>query len=171
MPERDPWRVTVRVLLVLAALAMAVLTASGAWLWFEYHPDGSQWVRDVHQVATVVLGVLAFAAFVIAVLRRVRSGIAGIVAAVGVVLAVSATVVTGRLLPWDFLGLKVVSSGDVAGVRAALADGVFVVGIDGHTVSPSTYEFWAYAHLGLALLVAVTFGLWWWRQSTTATTA
>ena len=101
----------------------------------------------------------------VAILRRGRAGAPGVVAAVGVLVTVGGAYVTGRLLPWDQLALWAVTVGhDVGGgVRMVMHDEVKFVLIDGREISPSTYEFWAYAHLGLTALVLVALVLVWFR--------
>jgi quinol-cytochrome oxidoreductase complex cytochrome b subunit len=165
VPEGDGWRIAARVLVVLATLTMVVLAASGAWLWFEYHPGPSHTIRVVHQIATIVLVVLAVGLLFVAIARRLALKLAGIVAAVGVLVTALAAVVTGRLLPWDQLALNAVSTGDDIdrGVRAVADSRVVFVLLDGREITPSTYQFWAYAHLALGLLVVATLVLAWMR--------
>ncbi len=167
MTERDGWRIAARVLLVLAALTMVVLASSGAWLWFEYHPGPSDTLRVVHQIASIALVVLAAGLLFVSIARRLALRAAGIVAAVGVLLTALAAVVSGRLLPWDQLALNAVSTGNDIdrGVQAVADSRVVFVLLDGREFTPSTYQFWAYAHLGLGVLLVVTLGLSWWRQS------
>ena len=98
--------------------------------------------------------VVAVALLVLAIVRRTRIGASGIVAAIGVFVTTGAAYVLGRLLAWDGLGLHAVVN-DVAGVDGALDPSVFVIGIDGRQVSPSTYEVWAWSHLGLSALVVL----------------
>jgi hypothetical protein len=152
-----------RVGVALAGLLLAVLVASGAWLWWDYRPDRDQLIRTVHQVAAVALLVVAVAVVILAVVRRARIGAAGVVASVGVLLTVGAAYVLGRLIAWDALGLHAVRL-DVAGVDGALDSAVFVVAVDGREVSPSTYATWAYAHLTLSALVVVALVLVWLRS-------
>jgi quinol-cytochrome oxidoreductase complex cytochrome b subunit len=163
-PVPDRWRTWIRALLGAAALLLAVLAASGAWLWWDYRPDRDQWIGTVHQIAAFALLVAALALLVLAIIRRGRVHAPGIVAALGVFVTVGAAYVIGRLLPWDSLLLHAVVAGDdVSGVRAALGPAVGVVGVDGRAVSPSTYEAWAYAHLVLSALVVVALILVWFR--------
>ena len=134
-----------------------MLSASGAWLWWNYRPDRDQWVRVVHQVAAVGLLIVAVGLLVLAILRRqqlrrswCRRGGRRVLVTVG------AAYVIGRLLPWDSLALHAVTTGDgLAGVGAAFGSEVAVVAIDGRAVSPATYEAWAYAHLALSALVVL----------------
>ena len=151
-----------RVGVALAGLLLAVLAASGAWLWWNYRPDRDQWIRTVHQVAAVALLALAVALLVLAIVRRTRIGASGIVAAVGVFVTVGAAYVLGRLLAWDSLALHAVVT-DVAGVAGALDPSVAVIGIDGREVSPSTYEVWAWSHLALGALAALALLMVWLR--------
>ncbi len=151
-----------RVGVALAGLLLAVLAASGAWLWWNYRPDRDQWIRTVHQVAAIAMLVVAVALLVLANARRTRVGASGIVAAVGVFVTTGAAYVLGRLLAWDGLGLHAVVKG-VAGVDGALDPSVFVIGIDGRQVSPSTYEVWAWSHLGLSALVVLALVMVWLR--------
>jgi hypothetical protein len=151
-----------RVGVALAGLLLAVLGASGAWLWWNYRPDRDQWVRVVHQGAAIALLVVAVALVVVAILRRARIGAAGIVAGVGVLVTVGAAYVLGRLIAWDGRGLRAVVR-DVAGVDGALGSAVFVVSVDGRTVSPSTYRWWAIAHLVLSALAVLALVMVWLR--------
>lgn len=152
-----------RVGVALAGFLLVVLGASGAWLWWNYRPDRDQWVRTVHQVAAMALLVIAIALVVFAIVRRASAGAAGIVASIGVFVTVGAAYVLGRLLAWDALGLHAVVR-DVSGVDGALGSAVFVVAIDGREVSPSTYEVWAYSHLGLSVLVVLALVMVWLRS-------
>jgi len=151
-----------RVGVALAGFLLAVLAASGAWLRWNYRPDRDQWIRTVHQIAAIALLVVAVALLVLAIVRRTRTGASGIVAAVGVFVTTGAAYVLGRLLAWDGLALHAVVT-DVAGVAGALDPSVAVVAIDGRQVSPSTYEVWAWSHLGLSALVVVALVLVWLR--------
>ena len=165
MREGDGWRTATRVLVVLVAFTVVVLAVSGAWLWFEYHPGPSATLRVVHQFATIVLVVLAVGLLFVSIARRLARKVPGIVAAAGVLMTALAAVVTGRLLPWDQLALNAVSTGDDIdrGVRAVADSRVVFVLLDGREITPSTYQFWAYAHLGFGLLVAATLALVWMR--------
>jgi hypothetical protein len=104
-----------------------------------------------------------------AILRRTRTGASGIVAAVGVLVTVGAAYVLGRLLAWSGLGLHAVAR-DVAGVDGALGSAVFVVSVDGHQVSPATYEVWSYSHLVLSALVVLALVMVWLRTRERAAT-
>jgi hypothetical protein len=159
-----------RVGVALAGFLLAVLAASGAWLWWNYRPDRDQWIRTLHQVAAIALLAVAIALVATAILRRTRTGASGIVAALGALVTVGAAYVLGRLLAWDALGLHAVVR-DVAGVDGALSSTVFVVAIDGHQVSPSTYEAWAYLHLVLTALVALALVMVWLRGRERAPTS
>ncbi len=147
---------------MLAGVLLVVLTASGAWLWWNYRPDRDQWIRTVHQVTAIALLVVALALVVIAILRRARTGASGIVAAVGMFVTVGAAYVLGRLLAWDALGLHTAVR-DVAGVDGALSSAVLVVSIDGREVTPSTYQTWAYSHLVLSGLAVLALVMVWLR--------
>jgi hypothetical protein len=151
-----------RVGVALAGLLLAVLVASGAWLWWNYRPDRDQWIRTVHQVAAIALLVVAVLLVVLAIARRARAGAAGIVAAVGVFVTTGAAYVLGRLLPWDNLALFAVSNRGLGyGVAATFDDRVVSIGVRSRAVSPSTYHWWAVLHLVLSALVAVALVLTW----------
>jgi nitrate/nitrite transporter NarK len=98
----------------------------------------------------------------VAILLRARTGATGIVAGVGGFVTVGAAYVLGRLVAWDGLGLHAVVR-DVAGVDGALDPSVFVVSVDGRTVSPSTYRWWAVAHLVLSALAVLSLVMLWLR--------
>ena len=148
--------------LALAGFLLVVLGASGAWLWWNYRPDRDQWIRTVHQVAAVAMLVVAVALLVLAIVRRARVGASGIVAAVGVFVTIGAAYVLGRLLAWDSLALHAVVS-DVAGVAGALDPSVAVIAIEGRQVSRSTYEVWAWSHVGLSVLAVLALVMVWLR--------
>ena len=147
----------------LAGFLLAVLAASGAWLWWNYRPDRDQWIRTVHEVGAFALLAVALFVCIAAVLRRARSGAAGVVAGVGVLVTVGAAFVLGRLLAWDALALQTVVR-NLSGVAGALNSAVFLILVDGRTVEPSTYETWAWLHLGVSALVVVAFVMAWPRM-------
>jgi quinol-cytochrome oxidoreductase complex cytochrome b subunit len=158
-------RTAVRVCLGLLSIAFVVLGATGAWLWFRYQP-GVGWIGDVHQVAAIAFVVLAVVVVVLAIARRLRDSVRGPLASLALLVAAVAAGLVGRLLPWDQLALWAVttgSNGEFDGVRAVFSSQAKFVIINGREVSPSTYEFWAYAHLGLAVLVGVALTLVWLR--------
>jgi quinol-cytochrome oxidoreductase complex cytochrome b subunit len=151
--------------IALAGVLLVVLGASGAWLWWNYRPDQDEWIRVVHQVASVLLLVDAVALVVVAIVRRANLGARGILAAVGVLVTVGATYVTGRLLPWDQLALwAVVSRRDLPlGVAATFDDRVRFILLRSREVSASTYHWWAIAHLVLSALVLLAVVMVWLR--------
>jgi hypothetical protein len=150
----------------LAGVLLVVLGGSGAWLWWNYRPDRDQWLRVVHQVASVGLLVVAVALVVLAIVRRAGAGARGIVAAVGVLVTVGATYVVGRLLPWDQLALwKVVAQKDLSlGVAATFEDGVKFVLVRSREVAATTYHWWAIAHVVLSALVVLALVMVWLRS-------
>jgi quinol-cytochrome oxidoreductase complex cytochrome b subunit len=154
-----------RVGVALAGLLLAVLVASGAWLWWNYVPNRDQWVRTLHQVAAMALLVVAVALVVIAIVRRARIGAAGIVAAVGVLVTTGTAYIVGRLLPWDQIALWAVTVGsDVRGVKTTFDDSIKFVIVRGREVSASTYHWWAIAHLALSALVMLALLMVWLRS-------
>jgi quinol-cytochrome oxidoreductase complex cytochrome b subunit len=155
-----------RVGVALAGFLLAVLTASGAWLWWNYRPDRDEWIRVVHQVAAVVLLIVAVALVVLSIVRRTRTGAAGIVAAVAVFVTTGAAYVLGRLLPWEQLALWAVTSGDDdlrLGVDVTFDDRIKFIIVRGREVSASTYHWWAIAHLVLSALALLALVMVWLR--------
>ena len=154
-----------RIGVALAGFLLAVLAASGAWLWWNYRPDRDPWIQVVHQVAAAVLLVVAVALVVVAILRRARIGASGVVAALGVLVTTGGAYVVGRLLPWDQLALWAVLDRHSfpLGVAATFDDRVKFILLGSREVSASTYHWWAIAHLSLAALVVVALVLVWWR--------
>lgn len=154
-----------RVGVALAGLLLVVLGASGAWLWWNYRPDRDQWIRTVHQVASVVLLVVAVALVVLAIVRRASAGARGIVAAVGVLVTVGGAYVIGRLLPWDQLALSaVIAPKDFPyGIDVTFDDRVKYILLRSREVSASTYHWWAVAHLVLSALVVLALVMVWLR--------
>ncbi len=150
----------------LAGFLLVLLTASGAWLWWNYRPDRDGWIRVLHQVAAVALLVVAVVLVVLAIVRRASTGAAGIVASIGVIVTTGAAYVIGRLLPWDQLALwAVVARKDFPlGVAATFDDRVQFILLRSREVSPSTYHWWAIAHLVLSVLVALALVMVWLRS-------
>ena len=158
-------RAAVRVCFGLLAIAFVVLAVTGAWLWFRYQP-GVGWIGDLHRAVAIIFVVVAVVVVALTIIRRIRHDTRGPLASSALLAAAVATGLVGRLLPWDSLALFAVTTGKgLTGVSAAFGSAVLTVGTDGRAVSPSTYEFWTYAHLGLAVLVAVALVLCWLRTA------
>ena len=149
--------------ILLAGLLLVALTATGAWLWWNYRPDRDQWVRTVHQVSAVVLLALAVALVIGAVVRRAVVGAPGVVAAAGVLATVGGAYVVGRLLPWDQVAFDAAGRPGF-GVVVAFDDRTRFLVLQARTLAASTYRWWAYAHLGLAVLAVVALALQWARS-------
>jgi len=149
----------------LAGTLLVVLGASGAWLWWNYRPDQDEWIRLVHQIASVLLLVVAVVLVVLAIVGRARAGGRGIVASVGVLVTVGAAYVLGRLLPWDQLALSaVIGPRDLPyGIDVTFDDRVKFILLRSREVSPSTYHWWAIAHLVLSVLVVLALVMVWMR--------
>jgi quinol-cytochrome oxidoreductase complex cytochrome b subunit len=152
------------VCLVLLAVALVVLLASGVWLWFNYRPT-SLWVRDLHRITSVVVAWLALATVVLLIGRRIRTGSRGVVAGLTVGATAFAASFTGFLLPWDQLALWAVTVGSNTfdGVQTTFESRVKYVLIGSREVSMGTYRFWAITHVVLGVLVAATLVLAWLR--------
>lgn len=162
-------RLVVRMLVWVLAASMAVLAASGVVLVWVYRPEvagasSSPWIRDVHQVTSVVAlwtaGWLCVALVARWVKRR-RHGdqpagasrlAAGVALAVGVLFASF----SGLLLAWDELALWALTADELRGIdEAAFSDGVRFVLFDGTEVSQGSYRTWTLIHtLGAPLLLA-----------------
>jgi uncharacterized membrane protein YgdD (TMEM256/DUF423 family) len=154
-----------RVGVALAGLLLVVLGASGAWLWWNYRPDRDEWIRTTHQITALALLVVAVALVVLAIVRRASSGAAGIVASIGVLVTTGAAYVIGRLLPWDQLALSaVIAPKDFPyGVDVTFDDRVKFILLRSREVSPSTYHWWAIAHLVLSVFVVLALVMVWLR--------
>jgi len=150
---------------VLAGFLLVALGASGAWLWWNYQPGRDEWIRVVHQVASIGLLVVAVGLVVLAIVRRANAGARGVVAAVGVLGTTGAAYVIGRLLPWDQLALWAVATRKdfPLGVAATFDDRVKFILLRSREVSATTYHWWAIAHLVLSALVIVALVMVWLR--------
>jgi hypothetical protein len=147
----------------VAGVLLVALAASGAWLWWEYRPDREHWVGVVHEAAAVGLLAVAVVLVALAVVRRGVAGAPGVLAGAGVLVTVGAAYVLGRLLPWDQVALASAGSSAEAGVALTFDSAVRSVVLDGRVVSPSTYHWWAWAHVALSALAVVALGLLWLR--------
>ena len=162
---RVGWLVVARrVLAVAIVLLVVALAATGAWLWFRYTP-ASNWISETHRIAAWALLGLAAVAVLVAIVDRVHGVAHGVVASLALFGGVVGAALTGSLVSWDQLALSVSTSGPGAleGVGAAHGDQVKYVVAGGRQLSPSTYEKWSYAHLGLAGLVLLALVLLWLR--------
>jgi hypothetical protein len=153
-----------RVLAVAIVLVVVALVATGAWLWFRYTP-ASNWISETHRIAAWALMGLAAIAVLVAIVDRLHGVAHGVVASLALFGGVVGAALTGSLVSWDQLALGAVTTGagDLEGVGAAHGDQVKYVIAGGRELSPSTYEKWSYAHLGLAGLVLVALALLWLR--------
>jgi quinol-cytochrome oxidoreductase complex cytochrome b subunit len=173
----ERWRTAIRVCLALLGVTIAVLAATGIWLWFRYvptaargwpHPAGGStsesWVQVTHRVASWIAIALGVVTLVLLIGRRVASGGRGIVAGLGLGVTVAAASFTGFHLAWDQLALWAVTVGnDMRGVQAIFDARVKYVLLGSREVSPGTYRFWAIAHVVFGVLVCVALVLAWLR--------
>jgi len=174
---RDGWRNATRVCLVMLAVTLFILAASGVWLWFEYRPRAASswpgvhvprtsesWVRSAHRVASAVGVMLALTTVVLFAGRRLRTRRRGVVAGVGVLVTALAASFTGYLLPWDQLALSAVTVGtEMRGIQVMFDAPVKYVLIGSSEISLDTYRFWAISHVVLGVLVACAVVLAWMR--------
>jgi quinol-cytochrome oxidoreductase complex cytochrome b subunit len=147
-------------LAAFGSLLFALLLASGLYLTFRYRPSSTVASRGflldaavrAHQVAAYLLLIDALAVAVLLVLdargcRPVRRRVAIAAAAVCVPLTTVAAIVSGRLLPWDQLALRAVTTGQ--SIRGVLDFPVLVrfVLIGTTEVSLSTYSRAVWIHI------------------------
>ena len=171
-------RTATRVVLVVLAVLLGVLAATGAWLWFRYRPTAASawpgltgspardegWIRITHRLAAQLALTLALAALVLMVVRRVRDHVRGAVAGIALLVTTAAASFTGYLLPWDQLALWSVTVGaDFRGVQSTFRSEVKYILLGSREVSTGTYRFWAITHVVLGVLVAVGVLLVWLR--------
>jgi len=154
----------VRVLLVTLGTLFAVLAGTGVWLLFDYQPASERSsaidaAHGVHHIAGLLFMVALVAT--LAVLGwRARGQRGSVGAAVGVVAFVVGAFVavlanrSGRLLAWDQLALWAVTRGEIRGVVNLPPTVKFLI-IDGHSVSPHTYDALTVLHAAVLPLVAV----------------
>jgi quinol-cytochrome oxidoreductase complex cytochrome b subunit len=164
------------VLVVTLATVFAVLLGTGVWLLFEYRPGPDQsWgvttLQSVHRIAgiafiavlAVLLGGLAFRA-------RATRGRWGV--AIGLVAFVLGSFVSvlayrsGKLLAWDRLALWVVTRGQSIRGVVDLPETVRYVIVDGHSITPRSYDLLTVLHVGVLPLLAavILLGMMWFRR-------
>lgn len=149
-----------QVIVWVLVVAMALLAATGIYLFFWYRPAGAQvgWltepVRTVHRWISMATVLVAAVLAVVSVAeaaerwsgpRRRRSGA---VTGPAVVVLVIAAAFTGTLLPWDQLAMWAVTVGtDVSGYRPILHDDqVRFVIVGGAEASTATVRLWLIIH-------------------------
>ncbi|HKA84810.1 MAG TPA: hypothetical protein VKD21_13155 [Acidimicrobiales bacterium] len=150
----------------LLAIAAAGLAATGVPLIFLYRPDGVDWLRAAHSVAsTLFLGAAAGTVAVLGVgaVRRLRIP-PGWLVALGLLAIAMLGLVSGQLIAWDRLAMdEVVDASGVRGVFDALSGDVRAVVVDGSELSRGAYAAWAGVHV-LAVPVLVLGVGWFVRR-------
>ena len=174
-----------RVVLLLLAAQILVLTVSGVLLYFRYRPtpdDRSEQLfgevartpdllQDIHAMTSSAAVLTALVGALLLVLsradtRRLVVGLLGL----GTVGAAVAASFTGHLLPWDQVALRAVTVGGYMGGYGFLRhDDVLFVLIDGVEISPVTLQRWLAVHVLVVSPVLVGLVVAAWRRSGRAT--
>ena len=155
MTERLEGRaVAARALGVVLIASSVALGATGVPLIWRYAPPVHSGLRAVHAAAAVLFLCSTIALLCVMLVRRLATRgrpSSGWVAGVAVVVAAVVGILTGRMIAWDWIGLRAVTVGSNSrGVlRAGFSDQVRFVVIDGTEVAPSTYRSWVIVHLVL----------------------
>jgi len=145
--------VAARALGVVLIASSVALGATGVPLIWRYAPPVHSGLRAAHAAAAVLFLCSTIALLCVMLVRRLAtrrrpsSGWAG----AAVVVAAVVGILTGRVIAWDWIGLRAVTVGSNSrGVlRAGFSDQVRFVVIDGTEVAPSTYRSWVIVHLVL----------------------
>jgi quinol-cytochrome oxidoreductase complex cytochrome b subunit len=162
--------------LVMLAVEIAVLVASGVWLVFNYRPSvdaglpvarvrypiaGIGWIRATHRYvsALAIVTSLGAAALVVAdalVHDSGRRRVVMLVLGPLLVFTVAAASFTGYLLPWDQLALWAVTAGaNFKGYKAVFGPDVRFVLLGGSEISQSTLWRWFIVHV-VVLTLAIS---------------
>lgn len=155
MTERLEGRaVAARALGVVLIASSVALGATGVPLIWRYAPPVHSGLRAAHAAAAVLFMCSTIALLCVMLVRRLatqRRPSSGWVAGVALVVAAVVGILTGRMIAWDWIGLRAVTVGSNSrGVlRAGFSDQVRFVVIDGTEVTPSTYRSWVIVHLVL----------------------
>lgn len=147
MDDPNERRTTLAVVAALLASVLAVLLVTGVWLTFHYRPLADERLRDAHRIAAVLTVPLVL--FLVALTLRRRPSRPVVAAAAVLVLASGAALLGGARLPWETLGLWMVTVGnEYRGVLKPLDDSLvrFVV-VDEAPMSTGAYRVWVVAHL------------------------
>ena len=134
-------------------------------LTWRYAPPVHSGLRAAHAAAAVLFMCSTIALLCVTLVRRLATRgrpSSGWVAGVAVVVAAVVGILTGRMIAWDWIGLRAVTVGSNSrGVlRAGFSDQVRFVVIDGTEVAPSTYRFWVIVHLVCCRPFAPAVGSW-----------
>ncbi len=146
--------------MILALVALLVLTGVVLTVGYRPTPDGPELVRTTHRLASALLLPASWVLLTALVLDRSWArrpgGLRPWIAPALLVLAVPATAFTGFLLPWERIVSAVgVVPPDLAGVAPAFDTAVAAVTFGGAPVSRSAFQRYVLAHLALGALVVV----------------
>jgi hypothetical protein len=150
----EGWAVAARAVGVVLIASSVVLGATGVPLIWRYAPPVHSGLRAVHAGAAVLFMCSAIALLCVVLVRRFPARgrpSSGWLAGIAVAVVAVVGIVTGRMIAWDWIGLRAVTVGeDLRGVlRAGSSDQIRFVVIDGTAVAPGTYRFWVIVHLVL----------------------
>jgi len=117
--ERTALQRSLRVFVLVLAVLLLVLLATGLWLTLRYQPSGSfeaahpeSWIRIVHRWASFIFCGVAVVTFGVSIAvsyeRRLRGGLPAWLPGLVLALGAGAASLSGYLLPWDSLALKAV---------------------------------------------------------------
>lgn len=142
----------------LAAVAAAVLAATGLPLMFIYDPDGAGWLSGLHSLASALLlgcaaGAVACAAG--AALRRARTWLGWPLTLAGLAVVVTG-MVSGQLVRWTAVRPEDAGARGVFGPLGGAVDAVRVGGAD---VSQTTFLVWVTVHVVAVTVLAAAVGL------------
>lgn len=176
--DSDPLRLVRKVVLIVLAVEVALLAATGLWLVFNYRPSAAaSWtdiralrhasvepfgVRGVHRNIghLAVLTSLGACALVIAdaiVHGLGRRKVALLVVGPSLLITVLAASFTGYLLPWDQLALWAVTVGtNMKGYGPAFGSQTRFVLLGGVEISKATLWRWFIVHTVVLTVAVVT---------------
>lgn len=160
---RSGWELTATVLRKAVYACLVTLVVTGIPLLWLYRPPFPQewlafygieqswldrvkddWLREVHNLASVLLMPLTVASLVVAVLRRSMGPVRSTVRQIGIgVVGLAVTIVggvTGLLVAWEQLGLRAVTVGDSrrGALAVARSDVRFAI-VGGAQIDPGSY--------------------------------
>jgi hypothetical protein len=142
----------------LAAVAAAVLVATGLPLLFVFDPDGAGWLSGLHSAASALLlggtaGGVACAAG--AAVKRGRTWL-GWPLALAVLAVAAAGMVSGQLVRWTAVRPE---DAGARGVFGPLGSAVEIVRVGGADVSQTTFLVWIIVHVVVVTVLGAVVGL------------
>jgi hypothetical protein len=171
---RDSVRIVLAWTLVVLLLLFAVLLGTGLWLTFDYRPTGPDLLfkgapqppgQVLHRIAALALMGVALLLIVETCWLAARRRFAPLPFAIGMFVLVLGAIISGLLLPWDQLALRVITAHRDFEGFTWIHDGTVRYVLVGHSeISPGAFQVAFWVHVAVTAPLAAACGTVVWRS-------